>query len=76
MFVHKTQYMLSLLNKKTALSSYREKYGKSRQQVADEVGISLRQYQRYEAVNSSMYDAKFTVVKKIADTLGISAEKI
>lgn len=75
-FTHKTEYALRLQNKKTALYFYREKSGKSQQQVADEVGISLRQYQRYEAVTSTISDAKFTVVKKIADVLDISVEKI
>jgi len=76
LFSYKTQNALSLRNKRTALSSYREKAGKSQQQVADDVGISLRQYQRYESVTSTMSDAKFSVIKKIADVFGIGVEDI
>lgn len=61
-----------LQGKVTALAYYRQKLGKTQQQVADEVGISSRQLQNYENTRfSSLGDAKFTVVAKLADALGV-----
>jgi DNA-binding XRE family transcriptional regulator len=63
-------------NKTTALAHYRKLSGKSQAAVAKEAGISLRQYQRYEAADSNLGTAKFTVVEKIAEILEISSDKL
>lgn len=73
---YKTRNYLMKLNKITALQYYRKKSGKTQQEVASEVGISLRQYQRYENVNSSLGDTKHAIVEKIAETVGVNAKDI
>lgn len=76
LYYYKTLGALDRINKVTALFYYRNKLGKTQQQVADEVGISLRQYQRYEAVNSTLSDTKIYVIEKIASVLNVSIDKI
>lgn len=76
LYYYKTLSALDRMNKVTALFYYRNKLGKTQQQVADEIGISLRQYQRYEAVNSTLSDTKKYVIEKIASVLNVSIDKI
>lgn len=75
-----TGYMLSYYatrnwlekdGKITALAFYRKKAGKTQQEVADEVGMSLRQEQAYESTSrSALGDAKYSVVVAIAASVG------
>lgn len=60
----------------TALKHYRMESGKTQGEVADAVGISLRQYQRYESVQSSLGIANRAVIEKIAETVGVKASDI
>lgn len=73
---YKTRSYLRKLYKITALKYYRERAGKTQQEVASEVGISLRQYQRYENINSSLGDTKYAIIEKIAETVGVNAGDI
>mgnify|MGYP004456625697 FL=1 len=73
---HKTRGYFRKLGKVTALQYYRKKTGKTQQEIADSVGISLRQYQRYEAINSSLGDTKQPIIERIAETVGVTAEDI
>lgn len=60
----------------TALKHYRTESGKTQGEVADAVGISLRQYQRYESVDSALGHANRAVIEKIAETVGVKASDI
>lgn len=54
-----------VLNNENEISSiikkHREYLGMTQQQVANEVGITVRQYQRYESGEKSIYSASFQV---------------
>lgn len=63
-------------NKITALKFYREEANKTQKQIAEAAGISLRQYQRYEAVNSTLGIANKSVVRRIADTLSVNTNDL
>lgn len=63
-------------NKITALKYYREKTGKTQQEVAYEIGISLRQYQRYEALNSTLGLTKRPIIERVAEVVGVTADDI
>lgn len=76
LYYHKTMYYFQRRNKITALKYYRKKSGKTQTEVAEAVGIGVRQYQRYEAIDSSLGDARGAVVDKIAETIGIDTKKI
>lgn len=73
---YKTKYYFSHRNKITALKFYRNASGKTQEEVAEAVGISLRQYQRYEASNSTLGDAKKAVISAIAKEIGVEADDI
>lgn len=73
---HKTMWYLDRRGKITALKYYREKSGRTQQEVADIIGISLRQYQRYEAIDSSLGDTKRAIIEKIAETVGVKADDL
>lgn len=72
----KTKRYFDRLGKITALQYYRKKSGKTQQEVANAVGISLRQYQRYESINSTLGDTKQAIIEKIAETVGVEAKDI
>lgn len=63
-------------NKITALKYYREKTGKTQKEVAYEIGISIRQYQRYEAVDSTLGATKLPIIEKVAEVVGVTADDI
>lgn len=75
-YYHRAMYFLNRMNKITALKYYRKASGKTQKEVAEYVGMSLRQYQRYEAIDSALGDAKKAVVEKIAECIGVDAKKI
>ena len=73
----KTEFYFRKQGKITALAHYRKKAGKTQSEVAEEVGISLRQYQKYESVEDShLGDAKYSVVVKIASAVGVEADDL
>lgn len=76
LYTWKTFGTLQKMNKITALLYYRKKLGKSQKEIADEIGISLRQYQRYESMNSTLHDAKMLVIEKVAQVLGVEVKDI
>lgn len=45
----------------TIIREHRECLGMTQQQVANEVGITVRQYQRYESGEKSIYSASFQI---------------
>lgn len=75
-YYYMVQYYFSRCEKITALRYYREKSGKTQPEVAEESGISLRQYQRYESTDSSLHLAKRAVVEKIAEIIGVTANDL
>lgn len=76
LYYHKTISALELSGKITALKYYRKKSGKTQQEVSEEVGMSLRQYQRYEDNHSTLATAKKYVIKAIADVVGVDPNKL
>jgi Helix-turn-helix. len=68
---HKTAYFLRRENKITALAYYRKKLNKTQDECADAIGVTLRQYQRYESTDSHLGDAKYSVVEKLANFLQV-----
>lgn len=73
LFYYKASHYFNVHDTVTALAYYRLEKGKTQQQVADEVGISVRQLQNYEnAISSTLGDAKFSVVEKLANAVGVS----
>lgn len=73
---YKTKNYFENAEKTTALQYYRKKAGLSQKEVADAVGMSLRQYQRYEAPVSGLGDAKKAVIEKIAEVVGCTMNDI
>jgi len=71
LYYHKTMRYFQTVNKITALKYYREQSGKSQTEIANELGISLRQYQRYEATNSTLPMANKLIVGKLAEILNV-----
>lgn len=58
--------------KVTALAYYRIRRGLTQQQLGEAVGITTRQIQRYEhPLHSTLGDAKYSVVEKISNVLGV-----
>lgn len=76
LFYYKTRNYLRKRDKITALKFYREKSGKTQTEMANAIGISLRQYQRYESTGSALGNANRIVVEKIAKILSIATEDI
>lgn len=64
-----------VLNDDNALSfiikKHREHLGMTQQQVANEVGITVRQYQRYESGEKSIYSASFQIGVRLFKILGL-----
>lgn len=69
---YKTLNYFHKRDKITALKFYRENSGKTQKEIADIVGISLRQYQRYESLNSTLATANITIVEKIANIFSVN----
>lgn len=72
LYRYKTMDYFNKEGKITALRYYREKSDKTQSEMAEEVGISLRQYQRYESVDSSLHLAKGVIIDKIAEVVGVT----
>lgn len=70
-YYYKAMHYFATDNKITALKYYREQSGKSQTEIANELGISLRQYQRYEATNSTLPMANKLIVGKLAEILNV-----
>lgn len=64
------------MDKTTALCYFRKKLGKTQTEVAKELEISLRQYQRYESIDSHLGYASKEMQKKVADAVGVSVSDI
>lgn len=75
-YYYKAKGCFMEMDKTTALCSFRKRLGKTQTEVADELGISLRQYQRYESTNSSLGYASKEMQKKVADAVGVSVKEI
>lgn len=72
-----TCYWFSLDGRVTALSVLRNKANKTQQQVADEVGISLRQYRRYEATaEAALCNANPATVAAVAKAVNATVSQI
>ena len=66
----KTTIWFERQGKQTALQHLRIVKGLTQQQLADSVGISCRQIQNYEQLNSRLCDAKYSVVVAISEAVG------
>lgn len=75
-YYHKTMRYFDRLNKITALKYYRKLSGKTQTEIAKSIGMSLRQYQRYESANSSLGDANKIIVNKIAELISVKPEQL
>lgn len=75
-YYYKAKGFFMNMGKITALCYFRKKSGKTQTEVANELGISLRQYQRYESTNSSLGYASKEMQKKVADAVGASVKEI
>lgn len=75
-YYYKTLRFFEMENKMTELAYLRKKSGKTQTEIAKEADISLRQYQRYEALDSSMGCAKMAVVERIADAVGATSDQL
>lgn len=73
---YKTKYYLYLKGKVPALKKYRIRAGLTQAEVAEKASISTRQYQRYEAKDSSLGDTCSSMVETIARTVGAEPEDL
>lgn len=74
---YKTKSYFDRLNKITMLAKLRDDAGLTQQQLADQVGITLRQLFRYEdAKSSSLGDAKYSVAEGLAGILGVETSQL
>ena len=75
-YYHKTKYYLSRMNKTTALRKYRMAAGKTQKEMADILGIGIRQYQRYESLDSPLGNTTSLITEKIAEVLHVDQSDI
>lgn len=75
-YYHKSKYYLSRMNKTTALRSYRMAAGKTQKEMADILGIGIRQYQRYESLDSPLGNTTSLITEKIAEVLHVDSSDI
>lgn len=74
---YRTLHYFNTYGRVSALAHYRDKCGKTQKQVADEVGISLRQVQYYEnPASTRLGDAKYSVVERLAEAVGVTPDKL
>lgn len=73
---YKTKYYLYLKGKVPVLKKYRIRAGLTQAEVAEKASISTRQYQRYEAKDSSLGDTCTSMVEKIARIVGAEPEDL
>jgi len=72
----KTRVYFDRFDQRETLFSLRTKTKKNQQQVAEESGISLRQYQRLERGESKIKKTAYSTVVKIAESLGVSPDEL
>lgn len=75
-YYYKARAIFTKMDKATALCYFRKQSGKTQTEVANELGISLRQYQRYESINSSLGYASKEMQQKVADAVGVPVKEI
>ena len=75
-YYHKSKYYFSRMNKTTALRSYRMAAGKTQKEMADILGIGVRQYQRYESLDSPLGNTTSLITEKIAEVLHVDFSDI
>lgn len=74
---YRTRHYFDTAGTVTALADFRERSGKTQQQVADEVGMSRRQLQKYEApYGTNLGEAKYSVVERLAKAVGTTTDKL
>lgn len=59
----------------TIIKNHREYLGMTQQQVANEVGITVRQYQRYESGEKSIYSASFQIGIRLFKVLRLEVKE-
>lgn len=57
------------------IKEHRECLGMTQQQVANEVGITVRQYQRYESGEKSIYSASFQIGVRLFKVLKLEIKE-
>lgn len=57
------------------IRKHREHLGMTQQQVANEVGITVRQYQRYESGEKSIYSSSFQVGVRLFKVLKLEIKE-
>ena len=72
MVLVKEEYLLEIGN---IIKKHREHLGMTQQQVANEVGITVRQYQRYESGERSIYSASFQIGVKLFKVLRLEIKE-
>ena len=65
----------NLLEIGNIIKKHREHLGMTQQQVANEVGITVRQYQRYESGERSIYSASFQIGVKLFKVLRLEIKE-
>lgn len=58
------------------IKQHREKLGYTQQQIADKCGMTVRQYQRYESGEKSIYSSSFNFGVKICHYLQIDLDDL
>jgi DNA-binding XRE family transcriptional regulator len=77
LWYYKTKSYFDMLNKVTMLAKLRKDAGLTQQQLADKVGITWRQIAKYEdAKGSALGNAKYSVVERLADILGVETSQL
>lgn len=76
LYYHKAKYYLSRMNKTTALRNYRIAAGKTQKEMADILGIGIRQYQRYESLDSPLGNTTSLITEKIAEVFHVDSSDI
>lgn len=65
----------NLLETGNIIKKHREHLGMTQQQVANEVGITVRQYQRYESGEKSIYSASFQIGVRLFKVLNLEIKE-
>jgi DNA-binding XRE family transcriptional regulator len=77
LFYYKTLGYFNTIGRITALAYYRKKCGLTQPDLAGKIGISTRQLAMYENPRTSqLASAKYHVVSKIAEALGVTPDKL
>lgn len=73
---HHANFYFDTTNAVTALAAYRERVPLTQSELAEKVGISPRQIRNYESLHSTLGDAKYSVVEKIAEAVQTTPDKL